>query len=65
MPLDEPLLVVPPPELPEGLDQLRDGGEVADPEQVLLQGSDKSLGDAIGLRSRMHPIRTISLDVSA
>src|SRR5947199_2244429 len=33
---DQPLLVVPPPELPQGLEQLRDGGERPDPEQVLL-----------------------------
>jgi hypothetical protein len=30
------LLVVPLLELPEGVDQLRDGGEVSDPKHVLL-----------------------------
>jgi hypothetical protein len=65
MALDQPLLIVPPLELAEGLDQLGDRGEVPDPEQVLLQGPDEAFGDAVGLRSRMHPIRTISLDVSA
>jgi hypothetical protein len=33
--LDQPLVVVPPLELLEGLDQLVDGGEVADSQQVL------------------------------
>jgi hypothetical protein len=63
--LDQPLLVVPPPELPEGLDQLGHGRETFDPKQVRFQRADEALRDAIGLRSRMHPIRTISLDVSA
>jgi hypothetical protein len=62
--LDQPLLVVHPLELSERLDEFGDRGEVPDPKQNLLQSSDKSFGDPIGLRSRMHPIRTMSLDVS-
>ena len=64
MALDQPLLIVPPLELPEGLDQIGDRGEVLDPEQVLLQGPDEALRDPVGLCSRMHLIRSISLDVS-
>lgn len=62
---DQPLLVVPSPELPQGLGQFRDGGERSNPEEVLLECADEAFRDPIGLRSRMHPIRTISLDVSA
>src|SRR5262249_34073297 len=40
MALDQPLLVVPLLELPEGVDQRRDGGEVSDPKHILLQGSE-------------------------
>src|SRR5262249_420819 len=46
----QPVVVVPPLELLEGLDQLDDGGEVADPEQVLFEGPDKAFGDAVALR---------------
>ena len=63
MAFDQPLLVIPPPEFAQGLDQLHDRGEAPDPKQVLLQGANESFRDAIGLRSRMHLIRTISLDV--
>src|SRR5262249_61328890 len=47
---DQPLVVVPPLELLEGLDQLDDGGEVADPQQVLFQGPDGAFSDAVALR---------------
>jgi len=36
-PLDQPLAVVSPIELPEGLDELGDGSDVPHPAQVLLQ----------------------------
>jgi hypothetical protein len=65
MSLDQPLVVVPPLELLEGLDQLDDGREVMDPQQVLFEGPDEAFRDAVGLPGRMHPIRTISADVSA
>lgn len=45
--LDHPLLVVSPFELPQGRDQFREGDEGPDPEQVLFQGADEPLGDAI------------------
>jgi hypothetical protein len=44
MALDQPLIVVPTLELAQGLDQLRDGGEVADPEQVLFQSLFRKWG---------------------
>ena len=61
--LDQPWVVVPPLELLEGLDQLSDGGEVMDPQPVLFEGPDEAFREAVGLRGRMHTIRTISLDV--
>jgi hypothetical protein len=62
--LEQPLVVVPPLELLEGLDQLGDGGEVADPKPVPFEGPDEAFRDAVGLLSRMHTIRSISPDVS-
>jgi hypothetical protein len=50
--LDQPLLVVPSLELPEGLDEFGYPGEVPDPKQVLRQSLDKSFGDPIALGSR-------------
>src|SRR5262249_27292195 len=50
VPPDHPLLIVTPPKLLQGLDQLGDRGEVPDPEDVLLEGSDKTFGDAVALR---------------
>src|SRR5690348_14351571 len=47
MELDQPLLIAPPLELAEGLDQIGDRGEVPDPEQVLLQGPDEALRDPV------------------
>ena len=52
MALDEPLRIVLPPELPQGLAQLGDGGEVPDPEQVLLQRPDEAFGHTVALGSR-------------
>ena len=65
MALDQPLVVVPPLELLEGLDQLGDDREVMDPQPVPFEGPDEAFRQTVGLRSRMHPIRTISPDVSA
>ena len=56
MSLDQPWVVVPPLELLEGLDQLDDGGEVADPQQVLFQGPDEAFRDAVTRHRRLHPI---------
>jgi hypothetical protein len=42
--LDGPLLIVLPPELPQGLAQPGDGGEVPDSEQALLQRPDEAFG---------------------
>ncbi len=51
--LDQPLLVVLTPKLPQRLDQLRDGGKRIHPEQVLYAGAYEPLGDAISFgRSR-------------
>jgi hypothetical protein len=50
VPLDQPLPVVAPAELALGLGQPGGGGEVPDPEQVLLEGSNQSFGDAMALR---------------
>src|SRR5262245_33006659 len=47
MTLDESRLIVFPPQPPEGLEQLRDGCELTDPGQVLLQGARKPLSDPI------------------
>jgi hypothetical protein len=49
MALDQPLLGVPPLEFPEGLDQIDDGGEVADPQQDLFEGPDEAFRDAFAL----------------
>jgi predicted DNA-binding transcriptional regulator YafY len=46
---DQPLFVVELLELAQGIGQPGDVGEMADPKQVLLEGSDKSFGDAIAL----------------
>jgi hypothetical protein len=35
-----------------------------DPQPVLFKSLDEAFRDAVGLRGRMHPIRTISPDVS-
>jgi hypothetical protein len=47
---DQPLLVVSPLELPQGLDQLGDAGEVPNPERVLLEGANEPFGDPIAFR---------------
>src|SRR5487761_375348 len=47
--LDQPLTVVLVLELEQGQPQLLDGGEVADPEQLLLEGSDEALRNSIAL----------------
>jgi hypothetical protein len=62
--LDQPWLVVQPLEVLEGVDQLDDGREVMDPQPVRFDGPDEAFRDAVGLRDRMHPIRTITPDVS-
>ena len=49
MSLDQPLLVVSPPELPERRDQLADGSERPHPEEVLFQGANEAFRDAIPL----------------
>ena len=49
---DQPLLVIPPPEFAQGLDQLHDPGEAPDPKEVLFEFADESLGDAIALGLR-------------
>jgi hypothetical protein len=46
------MAVAPPPELVEGLDQLDDGGEAADPEQVLFQGLDDASATPLPSGSR-------------
>src|SRR4051812_1228940 len=48
--LDRPLPVVPPPELPQGLDQVRHRGEGPGPEQVLLQRADGALRHPVAFR---------------
>ena len=52
MPRDEPGFIVAPGECDEFGAQVLDGFERPHPEQVLLQGSDEALGDAIALGSR-------------
>ena len=47
VPLDDPGLVVGSLEREERQTQLLDGREVADPQQVLLQGPDEPLGTAV------------------
>src|SRR4051812_20224397 len=47
--LDQPLLVVATPELPQGLDQLPDRGKGSDPDQAFLQCTDEPFCDAIAL----------------
>src|SRR4051794_34144205 len=49
MPLDDPALVVGLLERDQGQAQLLDRVEVADPQQVLLQGPDEPLGAAVAL----------------
>ena len=49
MPRDEPSFIVAPGECDELGAQFLDGFEPPHPEQVLLQGSDEALGDAIAL----------------
>ena len=49
MPRDEPSFIVVPGECDELGAQFLDGFERPHPEQVLLQGSDEALGDAIAL----------------
>ena len=49
VPLDQPMLVVGPPEVDEGETQLLDGAEGPDPEEVLLEGADEPLGAAVAL----------------
>jgi hypothetical protein len=50
MALDQPVFIVGPPEVDQGQVELLDGLEGPDPEQVLLQGADESLGAAVALR---------------
>src|SRR5512134_1146102 len=45
----QPVRVVPGGEFEQGEAQLLDGLELAHPEQVLLQGPDEPLGDAVAL----------------
>ena len=47
--LDQPLPAVLVFELEQGQAQLLDAGEVADPEQLLLEGSDEALGISVAL----------------
>src|SRR4051812_33179856 len=47
VPLADPALVVGLPKGAEGRPRLLDGREVADPQQVLLQGPDEALGTAV------------------
>jgi hypothetical protein len=49
MPRDQPSLIVAPGECDKLGAQFLDGFERPHPEQVLLQGSDEALGDAIAL----------------
>jgi hypothetical protein len=49
MALERPLLRVPPLELPEGLDQISDHGEVPDADHVLVQGPDGTYCDRVVL----------------
>ena len=49
MPRDEPSFIVAPGECDEFGAQVLDGFERPHPEQVLLQGSDEALGDAVAL----------------
>jgi hypothetical protein len=65
VPLDQPPPVVAPAERTPGLDPLRDGGEGPHPDELLFQRAETSFRDALDLRSRLQPIRTISRDVSA
>ena len=48
--LDEPLAVVLVLELEQGQAQLLNGGEVADPEQLLFQRPDEALRNSVALR---------------
>jgi hypothetical protein len=48
--LDQPGLVVAELEGVEGLQEVGDGGEALNPEQLLLQGPDESLGHSVPLR---------------
>src|SRR4051794_473559 len=50
MPLDDPALVIGPLEREQRQTQLLDGVEAADPEQILLQHANKTLGAAVALR---------------
>jgi hypothetical protein len=45
--MDEPGCVVPPSELVEGEAEVLDGLEGLDPQELLLEGPDESLGDAV------------------
>src|SRR4051812_26952613 len=47
---DEPLLVVGPLELPQGLDQLGHRGEGPNPQELLLESADEPLGTPVALR---------------
>ena len=47
---NQPLLVVPSLERPEGRDEFGNRGEVLDPKQVLLEDADEPLGTAVALR---------------
>ena len=50
--LDDPVLVIGPLKVQEGLAQLLDGGEGSHPEEVFLEDADKALGAAIAFRAR-------------
>ena len=56
VPLDDPGLVVGSLERDECQPQFLDGREVADPQQVLLQGPDEALGTAIAFRLARTPV---------
>ena len=49
MPFDAPALVVADAEVGEGLVELVDGREEAQPEQLLLERADEALGTAVAL----------------
>ena len=54
MPLDDPALVVGLLEREERQAEFLDGREVADLQQVLLQGPNEALGAAVGQCRRLH-----------
>jgi hypothetical protein len=58
--LDDPVVIVGPLKVQEGLAQVLDGGEVLHPEEVFLEDADKALGAAVAFRGPDKGRRTRS-----